>query len=474
MAATAEDIKKITQHANLTDAVIANIGETLALQQALSYVPPYDGKNQDLKTFLQDVEAGEKYCPEGIRPRYYAGVVSKLRDFARDAVSGKTITKIDELKNALKEYFAPRKNYTHYTAEIQGIRMRQNETITEYHGRIKRLMDSARASLKESFADDQVKVMNEMLGGIAVESFKRGLSDEMLYALSVQEPKTLDEAVKITRRIERDMIGAHNRKGHISTAEASTDLPNPRRVHFEIKTGNPPWKSQPKPDDRSNQYSRRETIDSGNPQSNNFRTNDQRYRDPSPYRNRGDQNELKNRGTSPFRTQERFRGRDASPYRNYDRDSKTRDASPYRNYGQDFRARDPSPYRNYGNNSGGRDASPYRNYEQPRNPPRSQTTLDSRYPPRESYYTTPPTPHLPYPFLPTYPIMPPFPYQYPNPQYVTRPMTQNQTNSTHLNSRSAHPTDATVRENNQQRQTNVKFITAEDLSNQTQTENQHP
>ena len=49
-------------------------------------------------------------------------------------------------------------------------------------------MDSARTSSRESFTSEQVIAMTEMLGRIAVESFKRGLSDEMLYALSVQEP----------------------------------------------------------------------------------------------------------------------------------------------------------------------------------------------------------------------------------------------------------------------------------------------
>ena len=107
-----------------------------------------------------------------------------------------------------------------------------------------------------------------------------------MYDLSVQEPNSLDEAVRIARRIERDMIGAHNHKGHISTVEATTDSPNPRRVHFEYKTGNPPWKSQSGPDDRNSQYLRRKTIASSNPQTSNFKTNDNRYRDPSPYRNR--------------------------------------------------------------------------------------------------------------------------------------------------------------------------------------------
>ena len=96
-------------------------------------------------------------------------------------MSEKPITVLEELKNPLKEYFAPRENYIHYTAEIQGIRMRQNESITEYHGRIKRLMDSAKASLRKSFSQEQVTTMTVSLGSIAAESFKRGLSDEMFY-----------------------------------------------------------------------------------------------------------------------------------------------------------------------------------------------------------------------------------------------------------------------------------------------------
>ena len=66
-------------------------------------------------------------------------------------------------------------------------------------------MDSAKASVKESFSQEQVSTITVLLGGLATESFKRGLSDEMLYALSVQEPQSLDDAVEIAKRIGRDI-----------------------------------------------------------------------------------------------------------------------------------------------------------------------------------------------------------------------------------------------------------------------------
>ena len=148
----------------------------------------------ELKPFLQDVETGHSSCPAGTRDRFFAGVVSRLRDAARDAVAGASINSIDTLKNALRKYFAPRKTYTHYCAEIQGIRMHRNETVMEYYNRVKRLMESAKASLRETFEADQIPDMQIMLEGIALESFKRGLSDEFIYALSVQEPATLTAA----------------------------------------------------------------------------------------------------------------------------------------------------------------------------------------------------------------------------------------------------------------------------------------
>ncbi len=45
--------------------------------------------------------------------------------------------------------------------------MRKGETVREYHGRIKKLIESAKASLKEKFDNEaQVNNMGLMLNGI--------------------------------------------------------------------------------------------------------------------------------------------------------------------------------------------------------------------------------------------------------------------------------------------------------------------
>ena len=50
-----------------------------------------------------------------------------------------------------------------------------------------------------------------MLAGITLEAFKRGLTDELAYAVTLGEPETLEDAMKIAQRIELMMKGKDQR-----------------------------------------------------------------------------------------------------------------------------------------------------------------------------------------------------------------------------------------------------------------------
>ena len=77
--------------------------------------------------------------------------------------------------------------------------MRRNETVKQCYNRIKKLMESAEVSLHETFEADQISNMQIMLEGIALDSHKRGLLDEFVYALSVQQTATLTAAITIAQ-----------------------------------------------------------------------------------------------------------------------------------------------------------------------------------------------------------------------------------------------------------------------------------
>lgn len=235
------EIANLTHHQAITDAMLTSMGECMALQQALIHVPNFNGKNMPLKSFIEDVENGLTVVPEGLKTSFFKGVCSKLKETARDAIAEKEIKSVEDLSKALKEYFSPRKSYPYYCAEIQAIRLRRDETVLDYYTRIKRLRASAIAALKDKFADAEANQMLPMLDGVALESFKRGLSDDLLYAISVQDPQTLEDAFRVVQRIERDMQGANARNSNTlryTQIEQNPSHPNSnnyehRRVSFQ-------------------------------------------------------------------------------------------------------------------------------------------------------------------------------------------------------------------------------------------------
>lgn len=404
MEEQAQAIANLTHHQEITDAMLNTMGECMAVQQALLHIPPYDGKNMPLKTFLQDVENGYNICPEGIRDAFFKGVVAKLRDTARDAVSGIEVTTVNNLRDALKEYFAPKKDYTAYCAEIQGVRMRRDETVMEYYGRIKKIIECAKASLRESFREPEVAHTETMLNGIALESFKRGLSDDLLYAVSVQAPPTLTEAVRIARRIEQDMSGYQDRRGRVTIISRSE-------------------------------------------------------RDPSPWRNRN-QDDRRNpgyeRGRSPQRQVQPFYQRSSS----YDRNS-----MPKYTFNRDTYGNESRPYQH---NNAQHFNTNHRTNQRTNMPQQEISNFPAYVPPQQPYQVHNPyfypmdIPYVnPMPYPPYYPMMP---QQFvpPAPQAQPRILQQPQQRAD-LNAQPAHRLDAAMSKQAQEHPATVKFITASAL-----------
>lgn len=183
-----EAIANLTHHQTITDAILTSMGETMALQQALLQVPSFDGKNRPLKSFLQDIEGGQTLVPQPLLETYYKAVCSKLKDIARDAITDKEIKSLETLTNALKEYFSTKKSYPQYCADIQAVRLRQNESVLSYYNRIRSLISNAVTSLREKFPPEETDTMKKMLNSLALESFKRGLPDDLVYGVSVRKP----------------------------------------------------------------------------------------------------------------------------------------------------------------------------------------------------------------------------------------------------------------------------------------------
>ncbi|XP_044591951.1 probable ubiquitin thioesterase DG1039 [Cotesia glomerata] len=215
-------IQEMSRHFEITDRTMTSLGENLTMTQALAMVPNFDGQNMPLRSFLQDVEQALQLVTEEQKPAFITKVRTKLKDTARDALEDKEI-----------------KSYPQYCADIQAVRLKQNESLLSYYTRIKRICTSAMASLRESFNNEnELSGMKKMLNGLALESFKRGLPDDLIYGVSVQNPATLDDAYKIALRLEEDLKGSSHRNSNYLAYAAiqpnNTDLSRKTRmVNFE-------------------------------------------------------------------------------------------------------------------------------------------------------------------------------------------------------------------------------------------------
>lgn len=207
------DIQNLTHHQNITNAIITTIGESMLLHQVLLRVPTFDGRNMPLKLFLDDVESAVEDSPEALHPTLLRTIKAKLKGLARDAIHGKVIVTFPQLNDALKEYFPSKKSYPQYCADIQSIRLNQDETVLSYYNRIKTLVTNTISCLNEKFNNVQEVVnMKKLIDGLALESFKRGLPDDLVYAVSVQNPDNIEDAYKLAMRIEEDLKGSSVRK----------------------------------------------------------------------------------------------------------------------------------------------------------------------------------------------------------------------------------------------------------------------
>ena len=127
-----------------------------------------------VRDFIQDIINGESSVHVNCEPQSIKAVLARLKGAARDSIYGKTFTTISELIKHLKQRFAPRKTYAWYLHEISIIRMRREESVSEFFDRITLLQSGAQAALEDKYenAHTMLAPLNECtleaLGGMGL------------------------------------------------------------------------------------------------------------------------------------------------------------------------------------------------------------------------------------------------------------------------------------------------------------------
>lgn len=137
---------------------VLEASQTQNISRAVMHIPEYDGTNMNLKEFIQDVDNGFTLLPAEQEPQFLRFVISRLKSKARQSLEGNTFQTLADLKNHLRDCFAPSRSYGYYLNEIQAASMRKGENVRQYYGRLNALINNAVSAVKEGLTEAQAAV----------------------------------------------------------------------------------------------------------------------------------------------------------------------------------------------------------------------------------------------------------------------------------------------------------------------------
>ncbi|XP_058790626.1 uncharacterized protein LOC131663872 [Phymastichus coffea] len=189
-----------TEQATLN--LLTSMSASFTLQSIVQGITEFDGKNVPLKDFIQDIRNGRALIDDKQEANFIRLIIAKLKGPARDCIYGKTVNTTEGLVKILKERFAPCKDFSYYDSNIHNLRMKNGDTVGDFHDRINILLNCAQSALKEELGTDYSDVMMTPIKNSTLKTFIDGLPKEIGDLVDIKQPKSLEEAYKEALRIE--------------------------------------------------------------------------------------------------------------------------------------------------------------------------------------------------------------------------------------------------------------------------------
>ena len=174
-----------------------SIADTLAIQQAVSHIPVYDGKNISIRDFIQDIVNAATYVTPASESALITAVLGRLTGIARECTRNKQFQRITELIDLLKERFAPGKPFECYVVDIY-----RDESVNDMYDRLHYYLSGARTALEARHTNEIATTTMIPINVAALRAFIRGLPDDTSSAVDARDPKTLESAFKHAKHAE--------------------------------------------------------------------------------------------------------------------------------------------------------------------------------------------------------------------------------------------------------------------------------
>lgn len=208
----------------------------ISLDVLIKLIPEFDGKPDDLHTFIDRVSDAVKLCNPKQKSIILTFIKAKLKGNAQVPILNNDFTSWDQLKRKLIETYSDKKSFAQAQLELQNTRQYANELISAYTQRIetciRRLINTLSLEIDERPDDGQIEIIKKM----GLSAFINGVRPEYRLILRSRDPLTVQQASKIAQNEEltlklQNLHVSYNRTNHHNNSQNNS----PRRVNFVEK-----------------------------------------------------------------------------------------------------------------------------------------------------------------------------------------------------------------------------------------------
>lgn len=171
---------------------------------SIRYLPTYDGKKNETRAWIEDVENAlqlfNEYKNSAIYDLIVRAVKSKITGEAREAIiAAGNVSTWPEIKDVLQNFFEDKRDLASHLQtlfyEKQG-----NKSLLEYYNNLKSVASKIRAitAVTEEYKNS-IEGVHHLIGVITLTRFIDGLEGSLSSYVRCSKPKNIDEAYSISQ-----------------------------------------------------------------------------------------------------------------------------------------------------------------------------------------------------------------------------------------------------------------------------------
>lgn len=186
------------------DTKTTEISEITPLSFLQTFIKPYDGNRDGLRTFLANCESAFELASESQSRIIFKYILIQLSGKAQTACSFKRFNKWEDLKTYLKTTFGEQKHHAHLLLDLQNCRQSYNDSVSQYALRLEACLTRLQTEIYNSLEDEfELQGRIAETEDLALNTFTLGLSPRISTILRCRNPRSLSEAISIAVEEEK-------------------------------------------------------------------------------------------------------------------------------------------------------------------------------------------------------------------------------------------------------------------------------